>query len=264
MARSRKHKADRWLPLPKERHKDTEIPTGAAFRAEWIDFDRGIRMGNLEPHERITQIVKYHLESRHGQPFICDRWGRGVFWQWICWVSRRNREAKPQSNKVNWSCAKFFISVDRDDRELECGLQVERGPAAGPERFPGCRLKDDWDWHRLVPQLRKGSALDREMTRLLREDGFRAWIGGRGRSALFDGDTYKSAGQLKRVLGRTADEEWVGFQLYYPMVEDEVRGMGGPDLIEAMFAVFGEVVPAMNLVADVPLTMPTPAPGSSH
>jgi hypothetical protein len=32
----------------------TDVTTGEAFRPEWTDFDRGIRVGNLEPHESIT------------------------------------------------------------------------------------------------------------------------------------------------------------------------------------------------------------------
>ena len=34
-----------------------EAPTGEAFRTEWIDFAKGIRVGHLEPHERITRII---------------------------------------------------------------------------------------------------------------------------------------------------------------------------------------------------------------
>jgi len=70
-----------WLPLFKQQKAPAELPSGEAFRPEWIDFDHGIRVGNLEPHERTTQILKYGLEQRHATPFVPDRWGRGVFWQ---------------------------------------------------------------------------------------------------------------------------------------------------------------------------------------
>ena len=109
------------------------MPTGEAFRPEWIDFEHGIRVGNLEPHERITQILKFQLESRHRTPFVTDRWGRGVYWQWICWLPRTNRLAKPLSSKVNFSCAKLFISADGDRKVFKSGLQVERGYVSGPE-----------------------------------------------------------------------------------------------------------------------------------
>ena len=69
------------LPRAKSSAGAAELPTGEAFRPEWIDFEHGIRVGNLEPHERITQILKFHLESRHRTPFVTDRWGRGVYWQ---------------------------------------------------------------------------------------------------------------------------------------------------------------------------------------
>ena len=253
----RTKRAKEWLPLARGSGKQSMTPDGTAFRSEWIDFDRGIRMGNLEPYERITQIVKHHLQQRYGQPFICDKWGRGSFWQWICWVPRRNREAKPISSDGNWSCAKFFITVDRDDRVFSSGLQVERGPAAGSERFKGCMLKPDWDWHRLVKQLRKGSAFDRELHRLIKQEQFVATIGNWDRLGVFEADSFSSAGQLRRSLSRVRDEEWAGFMLYYPMPEKEVAATSGPELAKAIFAVFGEVAAAMDLVMQVPLAEST-------
>jgi len=60
------------------------IPVAAiGFRPEFLDFQRGIRVGNLEDNERITRILKLALESRYGQPFVTERWSRGVHWQWI-------------------------------------------------------------------------------------------------------------------------------------------------------------------------------------
>jgi hypothetical protein len=55
-----------WLPLAKSEKTAAELPTGEAFRVAWIDFEKGIRVGNLQPHERITQILKYGLETRYG------------------------------------------------------------------------------------------------------------------------------------------------------------------------------------------------------
>jgi hypothetical protein len=41
------------------------LPTVAiGFRPEFLDFPRGIRVGNLEDHERITRILKLALEAR--------------------------------------------------------------------------------------------------------------------------------------------------------------------------------------------------------
>jgi hypothetical protein len=236
-----------WLPLARGAGAvASEPPTGAAFRGEWIDFEHGIRVGNLEPHERITQIFKYHLETRYRQRFTCDRWGRGVFWQWICWVPRSNRDAKPVSHDVNWSCAKFFISVDQQERVFKAGAQVERGPAEGPEEFPGCRLKPDWDWHRFAAGLRAGSALERELTRLIRREGFVARIGDWEWMAGFDAKSFRSVTQLRAALRRVGPRDWAGFQLYYPFPEEEVRSMAGHELVEAVAAVFAEVAPAMN------------------
>jgi hypothetical protein len=53
------------------------------FRPESFDFDRGLRVGNLEDHEQVTRILKVALEARYGQPFVTERWGREVCWRWI-------------------------------------------------------------------------------------------------------------------------------------------------------------------------------------
>ena len=63
----------------------------SGFERSFLDFDRGIRAGQLDPSQRITQIIKAVLIRRHGIDMICDRWGRGIFWQWICRVPRLNR-----------------------------------------------------------------------------------------------------------------------------------------------------------------------------
>src|SRR5260221_14365534 len=91
-----------WLPLAKGAGRVAELPTGEAFRSEWIDFQRGIRVGNIEPHERITQILKFHLEQRYRTPFVTDRWGRGVYWQWICWLRSEERRVGKEC-RSRWS-----------------------------------------------------------------------------------------------------------------------------------------------------------------
>lgn len=235
-----------WLPGVKSAAPADELPTGEAFRSEWIDFERGIRVGNLQPHERITQILKFHLESRHGTRFVTDRWGRGVFWQWICWLPRANREAKPVSHDVNFGCAKLFISVEQETRVFKAGLQVERGFTEGPEAAKGWGLRDDWDWHRLVRQCRKGSELDRELHRLLGREGFVAEIGNWEQRAVFTADNFRSASQLAARARQSAGDDWAGFQLYYPMPETEVRACTGGSLVQAVCGVFAEVTPAMN------------------
>ena len=57
--------------------KELPLAVRPAFRREFLDFEHGIRMGGLEPNERITQIIKAHLVARHGQLFIIDKWGGG-------------------------------------------------------------------------------------------------------------------------------------------------------------------------------------------
>ena len=242
-----------WLPLSKNPNAKGGEPTGEAFRTEWIDFERGIRVGNLEPHERITQILKHHLEGAYGTPFVIDRWGRGVYWQWICWLPRANRQVKPFSHSVNFGCAKLFISVDRKQKIFQSGLQVERGHLSGPAEYPGNFLGEDWDWHRLIHESRKNSILDDELHRLILKEGFTAEIGDWEKNEVFTEGNFSSAVQIRNAAKSLAGDRWGGFQLYYPMPVSEVKECSGYELVKATQAVFGEVIPAMNRCMQVKL-----------
>lgn len=249
-----------WLPLAKPGTTATDAPTGEAFNPAWIDFKHGIRVGNLEPHERITRILKYFLEQRYATPFVTDRWGRGVYWQWICWLPRANREAKPESNKVNFGCAKLFIAADQKRQILQSGLQIERGHADGQEPFPGCALKDDWDWHRLVGACKAGSTLDGALQHLLRREGFTAEVGDWETNTILTATSFTSARQIRDAARKYRPDTWVGFQLYYPMPAREVRACTGYELVQAICAAFSAVVPAMNACMQVPLKVITDMP----
>jgi hypothetical protein len=242
-----------WLPLAKGEGRVAELLTGEAFRSEWIDFQRGIRVGNIEPHERITQILKFHLEQRYRTSFVTDRWGRGVYWHWICWLPRANREAKPVSNKVNFGCAKLFISADTETKVFKSGLQIERGYAQGPEPYPGCLLKPDWDWHRLIKQCAAGTELDNELRRLLKREGFVVEVGNFEANTVFNAKNFKSGRQVRDAAKKYSKRGWAGFQLYYPMPEREVRATTGYELVKAICDVFAEVTPAMNCCMQVAL-----------
>jgi hypothetical protein len=242
-----------WLPLARSSRAPLEVPTGEAFRPEWIDFDKGIRVGNLEPHERITRILKYRLEQEYETSFVTDRWGRGVYWQWICWVPRADREAKPVSSHTNFGCAKLFISKERAQKIFQCGLQVERGYVSGTPGMEGVLLQKDWDWHRLMKQCAKGTPLDAELGRLLRREGFIAKVEGGEGGITLTGKSYRQAGQLKTAARGAPPAAWAGFQLYYPMPEREVKACSGYELVQAVMGAFSEVVPAMNLCMQVPL-----------
>jgi len=243
-----------WLPLARAEGVAAELPTGAAFRPEWINFEKGIRVGNLEPHERITQILKHGLEQKYGTPFVIDRWGRGVFWQWICWLPRSNREAKPLSHDVNFGCAKFFISADREESVFDSGLQVERGSIREDRAIPGT-LRKDWDWHRLLKQCRDGTVLDREMARLVGREGFTARLIG-GMTASFTSSNWESSRQVRQAARMAPPERWEGFQLFYPMSAHEVRSCTGLELTSAVLGVFAEVTEAMNQCMQIRLQKP--------
>jgi hypothetical protein len=220
------------------------------FRPQFLDFRRGIHVGNLEDHERITRILKLALEERYGQPFVTERWGRGVYWQWIGYLVRANRDAKPASNASSFGCAKFFLMVDTEEERFKCGMQVERGYVAAPREYPQCRLAEDWDYHRLRRSLRAGSAMAGEIERLVRREEF--WIDAGGEA--FYRPKYKGVGAIRAALDSAPKNRWAGFQLYYPMTREEVQNSNGADLVESMLAVFREVTPAMNLCMQVELT----------
>ena len=119
-----------------------------AFRPEFLDFQRGIHVGNLNDDERITRILKLAIEARYGQPFVTERWGRGVYWQWIGYLPRANRSAKPISSDVSFGCSKLFLQVDTDELAVDFGLQIERGYEKAPPERRNFELRPDWDWQR--------------------------------------------------------------------------------------------------------------------
>ena len=224
------------------------------FRPEFLDFKRGIRVGNLEDHERITRILKLALEARYQQPFVTERWGRGVFWQWIAYLPRANREAMPISSHVSFGCSKYFVSVDTDEKLFKCGLQIERGYIKAPREYRQCELRRDWDWNRLLKALKPRGPMERELKRLVLREGFAIFAGSwEDESARFTKRNFPGVAKVRRVLQSGPRNHWAGFQLYYPMSEEEVRTTTGVDLVEAMLAVFKEVTPAMNLCMNIQL-----------
>jgi hypothetical protein len=233
-------------------------PTAAiGFRPEFLDFRRGIHVGNLEENERITRILKLALEARYQQGFVTERWGRGVFWQWIAFLPRADREAKPLSSHVSFGCSKFFISVETGEKLFKCGLQVERGYVKAPRSARECELQTDWDWHRLVKGLRPGSPVERELRRLILREGFSLFAGSwESELARFSREKFPGVTKLRRLLAAAPENQWAGFQLFYPMTEEEVRSATGADLVESMLAVFGEVTPLMNLTMQIELPEP--------
>ncbi len=226
--------------------------TAIGFRPEYLDFARGIRVGNLEPHERITRILKAGLETRYAQEFVTERWGRGVFWQWIGFLNRANRSAKPESSHVSFGCSKFFLMVDTEQRRFKCGLQVERGYVRAPREMRECQLRSDWDWQRLVAALTPRGPLIRELKRLADEE-LEIHAGSWSDPHVLRRATLPGATRLRALLEGAPPREWCGFQVYFAMDERDVQAMTGTDLVETMMAVFDEVRPAMNSCMQVAL-----------
>jgi len=230
------------------------------FRTEFLDFERGIRMGNIEPNQRITQILKAHLERRHGTPFVTDRWGRGVYWRWICWLPVESRKAKPLSSKVNFGCAKFYVTINLERQTFEAGMQVERAPTT-----PGgeVRTREDWDVHALLAGLARGKPLADEVARLVRSEGFTVRAGPFSERGEFTAANYRGPAPLARAMSVIPAGDWGGFQLCYVFARDEVRAMGGGEITAAVADIFDDLARAMNLVMTVPcLRLPGQPPAA--
>ncbi len=223
------------------------------FLPEYLDFKKGIRVGHLEDNQRITRILKLSLEERHRQSFVTERFGRGVYWQWIGFLPRANRDAKPESNSVSFGCSKYFLTIDMEASLFKCGFSVERGFKQPPADFPQCQLKPDFDWNRLLKQLKSASAMEKELKRLVNREGFAIDAGNWDERKAIGGGELPPMPELRRILERAPGTSWAGFQVYYPMQEKDVRGSSGVDLVEAMMAIFREVTPAMNLCMQIRL-----------
>ncbi len=236
----------------RDRMADRVLPVvsfaSIGFRPEFLDFQRGIRVGNLKDNERITRILKLALEAGCGEPFVTERWGRGVFWQWIGYLPRANRTAMPLSSHVSFGCSKFFVAVDTEERVFQCGMQVERGYVRAPREYRQCQLASDWDWHRLVRQLRPGTPMENQLRRLILREGFLGHAGSwEQEPCRITRKDFPTTTRLRKTLDSASPRHWAGFQVYYPFAEEEIVTSTGPDLVEAMLAVFREVTPVMNL-----------------
>ena len=244
-----------------------ELPglgVACAFRPEFLDFQRGIHVGNLNDSERITRILKLALEARYRQPFVTERWGRGVYWQWIGYLPRANRMAKPVSSDVSFGCSKFFLQIDTDQRAVKFGLQIERGYKSAPEESRKFELRPDWDWHRLTAALKPKSELADELERLVCREGFLLQAGAWGEQMAISKADYPGPQKLRRVLQAAPADRWAGLQIFFRMSESEVKNATGLDLVESMLAAYGELVPFMNACMQVQLTDRFPAQDSSR
>ena len=108
------------------------------------------------------------------------------------------------------------------------------------------RLESDWHWHRLLAALKRKSAMERELKRLVLREGFMLYAGSWEEPAYFGRPDFPGMLKLRRVLEDAPKNRWTGFQ-----AEREVQGSSGVDLVESMLAVFEEVTPVMNLCMEL-------------
>ena len=101
--------------------------------------------------------------------------------------------------------------------------------------------------------MKPSAELKAELRRLIKQEGFIAEVGDWENNAVFTKRNYRSFRQISEVVKRGPKRKWVGFQLYYPMPEREVRACTGYELAKAVTGVFQEVTPAMNCCMQVAL-----------
>ena len=111
--------------------------------------------------------------------------------------------------------------MDTEERLFKCGLQVERGYVKAPEDYPQCELKPDWDWHRMIRALKPKSPMERELRRLVMQEGFRVHAGGWDPTARsFNKTNLPDMRGLRKALNAAPPDHWAGFQVYYAMKGD--------------------------------------------
>ena len=230
-------------------------PQHTRFRPEFLDFRRGIRVGNLNDDERITRILKLALEARYRQSFVTERWGRGVYWQWIGYLAKANRAAMPLSSKVSFGCAKFFLMIDTDDQRFKCGLQVERGLLKAPPGQERFELRDDWDWHRLLQALKPKGAMERELKRLVMREGFWIQVGGLAFRAvsLLQIDPSPGVPACAPVWSRRLETAGPDFCSISPWTRMPCAARPEPTWWNPCWPFSEEVTPAMRLCIQTPL-----------
>ena len=236
------------------RTRDPVLPDGSAFQAEWAEAGRGIRVGHLRPEERLTQILKFRLRELFGQDFAIDRWGRGTVWSTIWFVPKPNRLAKGYPGAGHFSSAKFYVGTHSSAEDVRAGFHIESGLARSPDH-PEHQRARNWDWHRFMRALRADAKLDAELRRLVRRDGFRVSLGFFERDVL-DPKTFRGSGSLLGAIRHMDRQGWIGVLVDYGWTNDDIAAMGGPGFVDAVVAVFLELVGVMNAALEVKLPQP--------
>lgn len=222
-----------------------------AFRTEWINVKKGIRVGHLEPEQRLTQILKARLLNIFSEDFLVDHWGRGLYWTYIWFCPRSNLKAKNFHGPGQFPSAKFFVGVDVEEEKFVSGLYVESGYNHSDE--PRYMRGPDWDWNRFLDRLRHDGAFRNELERLVLKEAFAITIGFLDETRTFEKESYEG---IQPVLGEIENrmrEDWVVVQIYYPFTEKELKAMDGRQIVDAVMGTWHELLPAANGCLQMPL-----------
>jgi predicted RNA-binding Zn-ribbon protein involved in translation (DUF1610 family) len=83
---------------------------------------------------RVTLTLTMSERDKQKSAFKCPKCGSKKV--------QRRWGSFPRTDRVSFSCAKFFVMIDTEEERFKCGMQVDRGAGQPPP---------DWDWHRLLP-----------------------------------------------------------------------------------------------------------------
>ena len=207
-------------------------PGVSGFRA------RHSRRQSERTNERITRILKLALEARYGQPFVTERWGRGVYWQWIGYLAPRQSPAKPISSDVSFGCSKFSCRwIPGTGREVRAAdrARLRESPAPIPRPF---RVAAGLG---LAPAAGGAQAPERDgagtqAACVVKVSCCMPAVGEEEPVRIF-GSELPRRRELREALEGAPGTHWAGFQIFYPMNESEVQNATGLELVESVLAV---------------------------
>jgi hypothetical protein len=231
------------------------------FKSEWIDFKNGIRIGHLEPEQRITQILKAELLRLYQEDFLVDHWGRGVYWAYIWFCPRKNLKIKNFKGKGQFPSAKYFIGLDSDRQKFVTGFYVESGYSVHEE--PRFQRQPDWDWNRFIEKLKSDSDFEKELRLLIQKEGFELAIGFEEDLCIFSGSNYSGPEPIIQEIEKRLRDNWVVVQIYFPFTEKDIKAMDGSEIVQAVLGTWQETSGMMNMFLQIPLIISKKDPVSS-
>ncbi|MDP3981306.1 MAG: hypothetical protein Q8Q33_07840, partial [Chlamydiota bacterium] len=183
-----------------------------AFQPSFIDFKKGIRVGHLDENARLSRILKNALHEIFGEVFLVDRWGRGVYWEYIWFTPQRSWKKKNIKGRGHFESAKFFVGLDSKLKEFRAGIHIESGYTRSVEE-PRYQRNDQWDWNRMMKTLKGNTHLHAILKQLINEEQFRLQIGFSEDRSIYD--CWDGPKNILKEIQKRLCENWVVVQFFH-------------------------------------------------